>query len=91
MTTPITTPAFSQRSTLIGRQREMAQLQQRFADAVAGQMAVALVSGTPLTSVAAAPRGASAATLLPLVMAEIRRNGGDAAMDLALLTLTPSP
>lgn len=47
MTTPITTPAFGQRSTLIGRQREMAQLQQRFADAVAGQMSVALVSGEP--------------------------------------------
>ncbi|HKW21050.1 MAG TPA: AAA family ATPase, partial [Ktedonobacterales bacterium] len=45
--TPITTPTFSQRSTLIGRQREMAQLQQRFADAVAGQMTVALVSGEP--------------------------------------------
>ncbi|HEX5547814.1 MAG TPA: AAA family ATPase [Ktedonobacterales bacterium] len=47
MTTPITTPAFGQRSTLIGRQREMAQLQQRFADAVAGRMTVALVSGEP--------------------------------------------
>lgn len=47
MTTPTTTSAFSQRSTLIGRQREMAQLQQRFADAVAGQMTVALVSGEP--------------------------------------------
>ncbi|HKT38107.1 MAG TPA: AAA family ATPase, partial [Ktedonobacterales bacterium] len=47
MTTPITKSAFSQRSTLIGRQREMAQLQQRFADAVAGQMTVTLVSGEP--------------------------------------------
>ncbi|HEX5442099.1 MAG TPA: AAA family ATPase, partial [Ktedonobacterales bacterium] len=47
MTTPITTTTFGQRSTLVGRQREMAQLQQRFADAVAGQLTVALVSGEP--------------------------------------------
>lgn len=47
MTTPITTTAFSQRATLIGRQRELAQLQQRFADAAAGHMTVALVSGEP--------------------------------------------
>src|SRR5690242_2865527 len=47
VTTPITTPTFSQRPALIGRQRELAQLQQRFADAVAGQMTVALVSGEP--------------------------------------------
>jgi predicted ATPase/DNA-binding CsgD family transcriptional regulator len=47
VTTPITTPTFIQRPALIGRQRELAQLQQRFADAVAGQMTVALVSGEP--------------------------------------------
>ncbi len=47
MTTPITTSTFSQRSALIGRQREMAQLQQRFADAAAGHMSVVLVSGEP--------------------------------------------
>ncbi len=47
MPTTITTSAFSQRSALIGRQREMARLQQRFADAIAGQMTVALVSGEP--------------------------------------------
>src|SRR6185437_1587264 len=46
-TTPITTPASSQGSALIGRQREMAQLQQCFADAAAGQMTVALISGEP--------------------------------------------
>jgi len=47
VTTPITTTAFGQRSTLIGREREMALLQQRFAEASAGQMSVALVSGEP--------------------------------------------
>ena len=47
MATPITTSAFSQRSPLIGRQREMAQLQQRFAETSAGHMSVALVSGEP--------------------------------------------
>ena len=47
MTTQFTIPVFSQKPTLIGRQREMARLQQRYADAIAGQMTVALVSGEP--------------------------------------------
>ena len=53
------------------------------------QLVMALASDTPLASVAAAPAGSNAGTLLPLVMDEIRRNGGDAALDLALLTVGP--
>ncbi|WP_294926615.1 serine/threonine-protein kinase [uncultured Paracoccus sp.] len=53
------------------------------------QLVMALASDAPLASVAAAPAGSNAGTLLPLVMDEIRRNGGNAALDLALLTVRP--
>ena len=40
-------PAFSQQSTLIGRQRELSLLWQRYEASVAGQMTITLVSGEP--------------------------------------------
>ena len=40
-------PPFSQRPALIGRQRELSLLWQRYETAAAGQMAMTLVSGEP--------------------------------------------
>ncbi len=45
------------------------------------QLLVAIASDDPLASVAAAPSGSNAATLLPFALDEIRRNGGTAAGD----------
>lgn len=53
------------------------------------QLIVALASGTPLASVAAAPAGSNAAMLLPLVLQEIATTGEIAAVDAALLQVTP--
>ncbi len=55
------------------------------------QLVVSLASDTPLTSVAAAPAGSDAGALLPLVLQEIQRLGGTAALDMALMTVTPKP
>src|SRR5690348_6948833 len=40
-------PPFSQRPALVGRQRELSLLWQRYETAAAGQMAITLVSGEP--------------------------------------------
>lgn len=63
------------------------------------QLLLAIASDTPLASVAAAPSGSNAATLLPFALDEIRRNGGTAAIDVAPFTVeapvpdpeTPAP
>ncbi|MDF3605062.1 hypothetical protein PE067_02125 [Paracoccus sp. DMF-8] len=54
------------------------------------QLIVALASATPLATVAAAPSATGADLLLPLVLDEIASNGTQAALDIAILTVTPA-
>lgn len=56
------------------------------------QLLLAIASDAPLASVAAAPSGSNAATLLPFALDEIRRNGGTAAIDVTPFTVeAPAP
>ncbi|MFV0410670.1 MAG: protein kinase domain-containing protein [Paracoccus sp. (in: a-proteobacteria)] len=52
---------------------------------------LAVTSSAPLVSVAAAPMGANASTILPGVLAELQSDGGGAAAGIVVLNPSPAP
>jgi AAA ATPase domain len=81
VTNPIAPAAFNQKPALIGRQRDMTQLWQRFEAAAAGQMTIALVGGEP---------GIGKTRLLDEVAAQARADGARVLRGAATVALSSS-